>query len=82
MSDVVHLMPNNALCVDQETLAERIRELADRIQSGEFGEADRVCIVIDTPGALEYRVYGRPTDNGSLVGLLEWAKAKVMGVIR
>ncbi|OWR25643.1 hypothetical protein CEE55_22440 [Stenotrophomonas pavanii] len=82
MSGVVHLIPNNALCVDRETLVARIREMADRVEEGEFGDVDRVCIVIDTPGALDYRVYGRATDAATLVGLLEWVKAKVMGVIR
>lgn len=82
MSGVMQLIPNNSLCVDRETMALRIREIADRIEGGEFGDVDRVCIVIDTPRApLEYRVYGRPTDNATLVGLLEWLKAKVMGVL-
>ncbi len=81
MSRVVEILPNNALCVDRETLAHRIRQMADMLEEGDFGQVDRVCIVIDTPGALDYRCYGRATDAATLVGLLEWSKAKVMGVI-
>jgi hypothetical protein len=77
---VLRLMPNNALCVDQESLAARLREMADRLEEGEFGDVDRVCVVLDTPGALDYRCYGRQTEAAYLVGLLEWAKLKVMGI--
>lgn len=74
---VVKLIPNNALCADAESLAERITELAQRIKDGEFGPVERVCIVMDGD-EVDYRTYGTPTSNAHLVGLLEWAKTKVI----
>jgi len=80
---VVELLPNNSLCVDQQSLAARVRDLADRIEAGEFGELDRAVVIMDCPmGALSYRCYGRPTRTVELVGLLEWTKARVMGAVR
>ena len=35
---VVSLIPNNALAVSQEVLAARVREMADRIEAGQFGD--------------------------------------------
>lgn len=82
MSNVVELLPNNALCVDQHSMAERMRDLAARIEAGEFGDLDRVVVIMDCPmGELSYRCYGRATQNVELVGLLEWLKAKIMGAI-
>lgn len=75
---VVKIVPNNALCVDAEGLAERLTELGQRIKDGEFGEVERICVVIDGP-TVEYEAYGRNTTNAYLIGILEWAKAKVMG---
>lgn len=75
---VVKLIPNNALCADADSLAERITELAQRIKDGEFGPVERVCIVMDGD-SVDFRTYGKPTSNAYLIGLLEYAKAKVMG---
>lgn len=75
---VVQLIPNNALCADAEAIAERLSELGQRIKDGEFGLVERVCIVMDGDG-VDYRAYGAPTSNAYLVGMLEWAKHKVMG---
>lgn len=77
MSQVVHLVPNNALCVDQQQLAARIREFADRVEAGQFGSLEKVCLVMDGP-KVDYRVYGRQCSAAELVGLLEWCKARVM----
>lgn len=79
-ANVVSLVPNKALCADVSEIAARLREMADRIEADEFGSVERVVVVVDS-GPVDYRCYGRPTDNGALVGLLEWAKAKAMGLI-
>lgn len=81
MSNVVELLPNNALCVDQPALAERLHAIADRIGAGEMGGVDTVCIVMSAPEGGSYRVYGRPVDNAGLIGMLEYTKARIMGVI-
>lgn len=77
---VVSLLPNNALCVNAADLAARMRDLADDLEAGELGEVERVIIVLDAL-PIDYRCYGRPTSNAELVGLLEWGKAKAMGLI-
>lgn len=78
--NVVSLVPNLALCADVADISSRLRDMADRVEEGEFGEVERVVVIVDS-GAVDYRCYGRPTENGALVGLLEWAKAKAMGLI-
>lgn len=77
MSRVVHLLPNNALCVDQKQLAARIREFADQVELGQLGTMERIVFVIDGEG-VDYRVYGRQCNVAEIVGLLEWAKDVVM----
>lgn len=76
---VVSLLPNNALCVNAADLAARMRDLADRLEAGEFDEVERMIVVVDAP-VIDCLCYGRPTSNAELVGLLEWAKAKTMGM--
>jgi len=82
MNNVVELFPNNAICVDQQAIAERLHKLADQIGAGEAGgEVARVCVVIQGNDLLDCLCYGQPTENMMLVGLLEWAKAQFMGAI-
>lgn len=76
---VVSLLPNDALCVSAVGLVARVRDLADRLEGGEFGEVERMIVVVDAP-EIDCLCYGRPTSNAELVGLLEWAKAKTMGM--
>ena len=76
--EVVQLLANNALCVDQVDLAARVRQMADRIEAGEFGALERVIFLLDRPDGIERRVYGRQCNAAELVGLLEWAKHRVI----
>lgn len=75
---VVSLIPNNALCVDREALVQRIRQFADRIEANEFGPIERVCILFEDADNVGYRCYGRPTTSMELVGMIEYAKRRVM----
>lgn len=78
MSAVVRLIPNNALAVNQQQLAECMRRFADRLEGGEWGEVERLCIVIEVDGGTDYQCYGRQCNRAELVGLLEYAKARIM----
>lgn len=78
MSAVVRLIPNNALAVNQQELAARLHELADRISAEEIGAVERVCVVLDIADGVYYRVYGRQCNRAELVGLLEYTKARIM----
>lgn len=76
---VTQLLPNKALCVDATTLAARVRAIADRIESGELSNVERVIVILDRPfQPTDTRTYGRPTTAMELVGLLEYAKHSVM----
>lgn len=75
---IVQLIPNSALCVDRDDLAARIRRFADRVDAGEFAGIERVCILFESAAAIDYRCYGRPTTNMELVGMLEYAKRRVI----
>lgn len=77
-AQVVSLVPNNALCVDQEDLAQRMEQMAARIRGGQFPGLERVTVLLEDAGKVDYRCYGRPTANMELVGMLEYAKQRVM----
>lgn len=72
---VVELIPNAAVAVGQEQLAQRLETLASRIRDGEFGDLERVVVLLDSAVyGVDNRTYGRPTTNMELLGLLEYAK--------
>ncbi len=75
---VVRLIPNNALAVNQEQLADCMRRFADSLEAGGFGEIERLCIILDAGDATDYQCYGRQCNRAQLVGLLEYAKANIM----
>lgn len=74
---VVRLIPNNALCVDAESIAARLREVADRVEAGEWEGLSRAVVVLDAD-SVDWLCYGRQTSLSEVVGLLEWAKLKVI----
>lgn len=74
---VVTLVPNNSLCANNSDLADRLRYAADRVASGDWGSLDRVIVVFDG-AVLDWECYGTATNRAELVGLLEYAKQKVM----
>lgn len=75
---VVSLIPNNALCVSQEELAVRLERCATQVRSGEFAELERVVVLYDTGSDVFPQTYGRQCNTAELVGILEYAKQKVM----
>lgn len=76
---VVELLPNKAIAVGNEQLADRLLELAECIRSGDIEAVERVVVLVERVEENEYpRCYGRPTTNAELVGLLEYAKASIM----
>lgn len=77
---VVRLASNSTFCVDLPSLSIRIREFADRVEAGDFGEVDRVFVLAESGGAITNEIYGRETNGFQLIGLLDVAKAKAMGL--
>lgn len=79
MSGIVSLVPNKALCTDNAQIAQRLEEVAAKIRAGEWPHLRRVLLIFDADDDVEQRCYGQPTTNAEMVGVLEYAKRKVMG---
>ena len=77
MDRIVQLLPNNALAVNLDQLADRLLKLSEKLRAGELGEVERVVVLLETD-KVNYKAYGRPTTNMELVGLLEYAKHNVL----
>lgn len=76
---VVSLIPNNALCMNQEDLAQRLELCANKLRNGMYGDVERIVVLFENAGpGITNRTYGRPTTAMELVGLLEYAKYGVM----
>ena len=79
---VATLVPNRALAPTHADIAERLRAKADRVQAGEFPELERVVLVLDHAAASpDSWVYGQRTTAATMVGVLEFAKLKEMGLL-
>lgn len=76
--EVVRLVPNNALCVDHDGIADRLAALAERIRQGEFAGLERVIVLLDVASDVDYRAYGRQFNMAEFVGLLEFTKLNVL----
>jgi hypothetical protein len=74
---ILSLIPNSALILDPAEFADRVETFAARIRAGEFSGLERLVIILETP-TVDFRIYGRPTSNMELVGLLDYVKNKVM----
>lgn len=75
---VVKLVPNNALCVDQEGMAAALERCAARVRAGEFTDLERVIVIYDVGSSVYPNTYGRQCNRAELIGLLEYAKATTM----
>lgn len=72
------LVPNRCIAPTAADLADRLLDLACRIEVGEL-VCDRVVVVLQmTDGPVDHRVYGPRTSSMELVGLLEYAKAEAI----
>ena len=78
---VAILVPNRALAPTNADIAERLRAMADRVQAGEFPELERVVLVLDQTMSVDTYVYGQPATVSAMVGVLEFAKLKEMGLL-
>lgn len=79
MSNVISLLPSNALATDAKQIADRVADIAESIRAGEWKGLERVIVIFEDAGAMDYRCFGRTTTNAEFVGLLQFAQRKVMG---
>lgn len=59
-------------------LIERLRRFLDDLESGEYGEAETVVCIIDTPEAIHVPAFGAVQDDYRTIGLLEAAKQVIL----
>lgn len=69
----VHALPASGFATTNEDVAKLMRELADRIELGEFGRVDTLVSIIEASGKLKRITYGGPCDRARVVGLLSMA---------
>lgn len=78
-AQILSLIPNNSLCMDQESLAAALDRCAARVRSGEFVALERIIVLYEASGKVYPNTYGRQCTSAELVGLLEYAKREVIG---
>ena len=78
MSNVVELVPNNALAVSPKLLADRLREFADRVERGDFEGIERAIVLTESAVGITHHHYGVPTTAMELVGMLEYVKVDII----
>lgn len=69
----VRSLPSSGFAIRNEDTAKLLRELADRIELGEFGHVDTLVSIIEADGKLVRITYGGPCDRARVVGLLSMA---------
>lgn len=70
----VHRLPDSGFSRSNADTARLLRDLADRIEDGEFGHVPNIVSIIETEaGELERITYGGPIDRARVVGLLTMA---------
>lgn len=78
MSNVVELIPNNAIALDATSIGARVRTLADDIEAGKFAGIERIIVLIESPEGVEPLMLGRPATRMEIVGILEYAKLDII----
>lgn len=61
------------LAPDNAAVAAGLREIADDIENGEWGDVDTVISVIEESGSVHRQTFGKPIDRARVVGLLTYA---------
>lgn len=78
MGEVHQLFSVNSLAPTSEDKAAFLELLAGRVRSGKLNIARAVLIFTDPEGDVGYEPFGEPTDMGKLVGMVEFAKFKMI----
>lgn len=79
MSDAPNVvaLPLCGLANDNRQLAVVLRNLADEIESGTWGDVEHIIAVIDVP-EINHVTFGRPCDRATTVGLLTYATHRII----
>ena len=77
--NVVSLVPNKALAMSPDAIADRLENFAQRVRHGEWPNLQRVVVLLDDLDQVHTPwTYGERQTAGQLVGLLEFVKAAVI----
>ena len=63
----------------EQSIQASLRDLADRIEAGEYGELTYAVVAFDADDAISTQLFGWPADEYSPIGLLEIAKHTILG---
>lgn len=76
MADVTQLKVMNAPTIDTADLCDRLREIIERIEKGEFGASYKAVLVIEATerGVVSFARGAEAFTTASAIGLLEVAK--------
>jgi hypothetical protein len=80
VGEVRQLFRVNQFAPDAESQAAYLEQVAAQVRAGEIQIA-RAVLVYSEPspsGQIQYLPFGGPMDGAAMVGLLEWAKVKMV----
>ncbi len=63
----------------KEDVARFLREMADNVEVGNYGEIRQMMVTIEASGNLDTWVAGGPCDNARILGLMNMAALKFAG---
>lgn len=75
MSNIAAL-PTTGHANCKEDVARFLREMADNVEVGNYGEIRQLMVTIEADGNLDTWVAGGPCDNARILGLLHMAAHK------
>ena len=70
----LRLVSDNDKPICSSAFADSLREIADRVEAGEFGDLSRIAMAIEFDGGLQIEAMGEHCDAHALMGLFEAGK--------
>ena len=78
MSNIKRL-PTTGHANCNEDVANFLREMADNVEAGSYGDIRQLVAIIESNGDLDTWVAGGPCDNARIAGLMQIAAMKFIG---
>lgn len=79
MTATLHQLPPTGLAPNNAEVARTLRQFATWVEEGSYGDVRTAILLIEpTTGHMQHSCCGQKTDFARIVGLLEFAKARLM----
>lgn len=75
---VVRELPRTQAAGSNEAVANHLRDMADAVEAGDFGNVEIVCLITQSDEAIEFKNFGRAASVPEIFGLLEFAKFQML----